>query len=271
MSTPLIKNLIDFGLSEKEARVYLALFELEVATVNEIAKKTGVNRSSAYVVLESLKKQGFVSTTGNEKVQKFAATTPEMLMRLAEERADKQNKMKEKIKNILPELKSMHKDTKHRPKVYIYEGEEAWKVGFYDVFDEQVKKGMKKFRVYEDLADLKINNEFNFFSSIGEDVKKKGAKMYLISPDTKESLWAVNEYRKHDSKDEFAIIPTNKFKKTTKSVLGLSIYEDKIEFFSRDLFMVIIESKEIADVMKNIFDLAWEESKRLGKLKDESR
>lgn len=34
----LVKQLIEFGLSEKEARVYLALLELEIAAVSETTK-----------------------------------------------------------------------------------------------------------------------------------------------------------------------------------------------------------------------------------------
>ena len=49
--------LKNFGLSEKEAKIYLALLELEAATVFETAKQSGINRSSAYVVLEALQKK----------------------------------------------------------------------------------------------------------------------------------------------------------------------------------------------------------------------
>ena len=57
MSELLIKKLVNYGLSDKEARIYLALLELEAATVFEAARQSGVNRSSAYVVLESLSRR----------------------------------------------------------------------------------------------------------------------------------------------------------------------------------------------------------------------
>ena len=55
--SPIYKTLISVGFSEKEAAVYLALLELEVAGVTEIAKKSNIKRSSTYVVLESLKQK----------------------------------------------------------------------------------------------------------------------------------------------------------------------------------------------------------------------
>ena len=101
----LIKDLIDFGLSEKEAEIYIALLELEVATVQEIAKKTGINRSSSYVVLESLKKKGLVGISEDKSIQQFFASSPEVLLRAASESAKKQSSMLERIENIVPELK----------------------------------------------------------------------------------------------------------------------------------------------------------------------
>lgn len=46
----LIKSLLEYGLTDREAVVYLSLLELEVASANEIAKNAGIKRSSAYVV-----------------------------------------------------------------------------------------------------------------------------------------------------------------------------------------------------------------------------
>jgi len=46
----------------------------------------------------------------------------------------------------------------------------------------------------------------------------------------------------------------------------MGIVGNSITFISpKDNFGIIIESKEIADMLKNGFDLAWEEAKRLNK------
>src|SRR5437879_6580616 len=93
----LIKQLVEFGLSEKEAKVYLALLELELASVSEIAKTAAINRSSTYVVLESLKKKGLVSTSEDKKVQKYIAISPDMLLVEAKEKSQKAEEIKHKI------------------------------------------------------------------------------------------------------------------------------------------------------------------------------
>ena len=83
----LVKHLTEFGLSEKEAKVYLALLELEVATATEIAKNSNIKRSSTYVVLESLKEKGLVGTTEEKRIQRFVASSPDFLLYQAQDYA----------------------------------------------------------------------------------------------------------------------------------------------------------------------------------------
>ena len=91
------KKLTDFGLSEKEAKIYLALLELEAATVSEAAKNSGINRSSAYVVLEALRKKGIVGISDDKKVRRYLAASPETLLRSAITSAQKQEEIKSGI------------------------------------------------------------------------------------------------------------------------------------------------------------------------------
>ena len=47
----------------------------------------------------------------------------------------------------------------------------------------------------------------------------------------------------------------------------INIYDNKIIFMSwQEKFSLIIESQELADAFKKIFDLSWQEAKRLDKL-----
>ncbi|MBI4087815.1 TrmB family transcriptional regulator, partial [Candidatus Kaiserbacteria bacterium] len=66
------KELEDLGLSEKEARVYLAALELGQNTAERIAKQASVNRSTTYVQLDSLMKMGLISTHEEDKKTLFA-------------------------------------------------------------------------------------------------------------------------------------------------------------------------------------------------------
>jgi hypothetical protein len=88
-----------------------------------------------------------------------------------------------------------------------------------------------------------------------------GLKMYAINPATKDMV----EFYKRvppPQNSEFHLIPESKFKFSS----DMAIYGDKVAFVSpEDNFGIIIESQEIADMLKNGFDLALKEAKRLGK------
>ena len=70
----------NFGLSEKEIAVYLALIELGPSSVREIAAKSKVNRGTSYDILKSLIALGIVSYYNKESKQYFIAEQPEKLL-----------------------------------------------------------------------------------------------------------------------------------------------------------------------------------------------
>jgi sugar-specific transcriptional regulator TrmB len=72
--------LAELGLAAKEADTYLAMLELGPASVQDIAKKAGINRTTTYVMIEGLKKHGLVSTFERGKKTLFSAENPEQLL-----------------------------------------------------------------------------------------------------------------------------------------------------------------------------------------------
>jgi hypothetical protein len=63
---------------------------------------------------------------------------------------------------------------------------------------------------------------------------------------------------------EFSLIPKEKFDFSS----DIALYGDKIALSSpNESFGIIIENKKIADMLKKVFDLAWQEAKRLARKK----
>lgn len=56
----LIATLEQFGIEEKQAKVYLATLELGQATVHELSEKSGIKRTSIYNFLEEMKNRGLL-------------------------------------------------------------------------------------------------------------------------------------------------------------------------------------------------------------------
>ncbi|MCU0680040.1 MAG: BlaI/MecI/CopY family transcriptional regulator [Planctomycetes bacterium] len=74
------KVLQDFGLSEKESRVYLALLQVGPAPVQKIADKSSLARSTIYEILNALIKRGLVNTYLKKRVKYFSPEEPEKLV-----------------------------------------------------------------------------------------------------------------------------------------------------------------------------------------------
>lgn len=247
-----VEELTRFGLSEKEARVYLALLELEVATANEAAKASGVNRSSTYVVLESLQKRGLVSVTAGGKVQKYIAAHPEQLARMAEHQAQKCVEAKEDIDRILPELTSLYTETKEKPKVRVFEGKE----GLVNAFEITLKSKEKLMRVVSSGTDIQRSLP-DYLPRYVQRRMELGIVMHGIHP-----FDEIAKYLKENvaHKDTIQLIPPEKW----TFMSDFAIYDDTVSFMlHKELITINVESKAIADGMKKIFDLAFEEAKRL--------
>lgn len=79
-------ELIEIGLTENEARTYLAALELGETTIVRISKKSGVKRTTTYLSVESLKEKGFLSELKKKKKIFFYAEDPRILQDKIEER-----------------------------------------------------------------------------------------------------------------------------------------------------------------------------------------
>jgi len=103
----LLKYLLDFGLSANEAKIYLAMLVLGNSTATAISELSEVNRSTCYVVLESLRKKDLVKIADNFSVRKYVASSPEILLYYAKALAKKQEFIRTGIESILPVLKAL--------------------------------------------------------------------------------------------------------------------------------------------------------------------
>jgi len=251
----LTKKLIDFGLSEKEAKVYLATLELEVASVNEISKQSGINRSSTYVVLEALKKRGLIGISDDKNIRKYIAASPDTLLHSAQSAAKKQEDIRSEIEGIVPELRALYKDVKHKPIVKIYQGKE----GLISSFEDTLHCKEKLMRVSSSPGDL----EKILPGYLLEYVKRRlqlGIKMYGIHPDDDLHRWYIKN--SPESSDKYVLISREKYKFSA----DIAIYDDKVGLMSAQNggISIGIQSKVIAEVMKSIFDLAYKEAARSG-------
>lgn len=247
----MIETLLKLGLSEKEAKVYLAALELGSAPASKIAQKSGLNRPTTYVILEKLSNQGLVTSYDKGKVQFFTAEDPEQLARLIREQERDLELRANELKEKLPELKALFGKT-DRPKVLVYDSVEAASEYFYN----KLKRGddiygftnldlIKKTAAYHEPPEADIRIKRNIRTNI----------IYTSSAGRDENENSEKELRKAK------YIPYESF--PFKSVITIAPTEGVV--FMRNPgnaidTMVVIENKDIAESLKAVFDLLWNQN-----------
>lgn len=250
------KDLINFGLTEKEAKIYLALLELEIATANDIAKVSGVKRSSAYVILEKMVTQGFVGLVETGSVQKYVASSPDMFLRIAQEKSDKTQRSLEEVKKMIPELRGLFAGTKQKPTFSIFEGMD----GLINAMEEMLinKDGVVR---YCTSCEFLMKSVPKYIEEHGSRRIASSISAYAIVPDTK---WSRALIECGPKLVKTAYLPVEKY----KFITDYSIFDDKVGYMfvqKNKLITAIIHSHEIAEVMKTTFDMAWEYAKIIGR------
>lgn len=109
------KELMEYGLSEKEAKLYLFCLKTGEATANRLIELSGLPRGTVYDILEKLKVKGLISSLIKEKTMYFRANDPDVLLKTLEEK-------KTSIKKVIPQLKSIQKSINQKLKIEVFEG-----------------------------------------------------------------------------------------------------------------------------------------------------
>ncbi|MEX1086973.1 MAG: helix-turn-helix domain-containing protein [Candidatus Paceibacterota bacterium] len=253
----LVSKLQLVGFSAKEARIYIVLLSLGSSPASACASKAGVNRSSAYVVLRSLEVKGFVKETGAQGRRHFKAVSPDVIFQRAHDVALQHQRNLEEVESILPALKGMNTEEDHSPTIEMYQGKEGVRTAI---------RGTRKCR--EKIIRL-ISSGERMHHILGEEfddsVKQRaqmGIKTRSIHPDNEFFRDIANRGLLFDM-DEDVFLSNNDF----SFPADVAIYDDTIRYISDQSggLVINVKSQKIADVMKELFDLAWNEAKRLQK------
>ena len=96
-----LNKLKDFGLNSYESKLWIALLSRGVSTAGELSDISNVPRSTAYDVLESLEKKGFIVVKVGKPIKYLAVPPREVVERVKKrvvEEADQKNRILTNLK-----------------------------------------------------------------------------------------------------------------------------------------------------------------------------
>ncbi|MFA6548017.1 MAG: helix-turn-helix domain-containing protein [Candidatus Magasanikbacteria bacterium] len=234
------KTLEEYGLSQKESLIYLALLQIGPSSVQKIAQKSDLPRSTVYEVLDDLTNKGFINRYLKRKIKYFSAQEPRHIIALAENKVNA-------IKNILPELEAISCVSLHRPSVRFYQGKKQMQMVLDEILDEA--KEALCFGIAEDL--LCVMGEYH-----DEFLKKRIKNKIPLRVILRDSPTARDRQRLGSQHLRDVKLMSNKYE-----FHGLTyVWKNKVAMFSlaNDFVAVVTESKELADIEKAKFNNLWD-------------
>ena len=238
------ERLLELGLSDKEAHVYLAMLELGPTGVNEIAMKADVNRSTTYALIESLKRRGLASMVQQDGKVIYTAESPKRLESLlSSEKAQLEDKER-KLEETIPYFMALFNAVEDKPQVRFFEGEE----GIATARDALMSV------TGEYLSFTAIDEGTMRMSKINEDQRLRMARRLrgklicsvkegCVLPAFDAKYWQVRQ------------IPYETFPFTGE----INIVGDKVAAYvvKNKPMAFLVESSEMSDLFRALFGSAW--------------
>ncbi len=241
-----IQDLLRIGLTDGEAKVYLALLELGSSTAGPIVKKSGVAYSNIYDVLQRLIEKGIVSYILKNKTKYFQAASPSNLNLYLEKKEKELQQQKESLKDILPKLKKMQ-DIKPQQEAEIFLGKKGLRTAYEKLYLDVTKKDEELF-FYVNQPDYFQQSELFYFSI--QDLLKVIPSRGISNRQYQKSAF-INQAPYISMRFVDFPIPGN-----------MEVCKDKLLLVSWNPVMgILIHSASIADNFRRYFEAVWKRAK----------
>ncbi len=165
------------GLSEAQAKTYLALVQHGVLSPAKIAEYTGETRTNTYAILEKLEKANLVKL-GDGKTKVYKASHPSALETIAEKKRRAAVRNEEILKASMSTLLDAFYAHSEQPEVKTFIGYE----GIKDIYRDVLRTGETVYL----LRTEKDKGMIDFIKGYRREMSKKGIKTIALAPDTPE-------------------------------------------------------------------------------------
>jgi HTH-type transcriptional regulator, sugar sensing transcriptional regulator len=257
----LSKLRLYFSLNLYEVKIWTALLSRGVSTAGELSDIANVPRSRSYDVLESLEKKGFVVMKFGKPIKYLAVPPVEVVERVKKNMkldADKKVKRLDELKGteVLQELKQLHSQGIELVEPSDLSGSLRGRHNLYNHLELTIKGAEKSVTIMTTAQGLM--RKIEGLKPVFEKVKKRGVKIRIAAPLTKECTNAVKdisgvaEIKHTNAKARFVVIDGKE--------LTFMVLEDKEVHPTYDVG-IWVNTPFFASALENLFDLAWKDMK----------
>ncbi len=250
-----------FGLNLYEVKIWAALLSRGVSTAGELSDIANVPRSRSYDVLESLEKKGFVVMKLGKPIKYIAIPPTEVVERVKKnmkQEADNKIKRLDALKDtdILQELQTLHTQGVELVEPSDLSGSLKGRHNLYNHIELTIRNAEKEVVIMTTTQGLVRKVEG--LKPTMEALKKRGVKIRIAAPITKEAMGAVKdisdvaEVRDTPKKARFVIVDGKE--------LIFMVLDDNEVHPTYDVG-IWVNTPFFATALQELFDLAWKEMK----------
>ncbi|MFH0929234.1 MAG: helix-turn-helix domain-containing protein [Candidatus Aenigmatarchaeota archaeon] len=172
MNEKLLNDLIEFGLTEYEAKVYLKLVTRGPLTTSEISKLAKIPQTKVYEIIKKLSMRTIIEESSENGHKKFKSVGPEhAINKIIANREDEVNNMKSIGREILKQIEEKTIPFDGKKGIWLSEGKRE--------FLEKSSLMIKRSKKYA----YGITREFSRISDLDEEIlsaSKRGVKVKLL-------------------------------------------------------------------------------------------
>ncbi len=236
------------GLREAEVAVFTALVGRGGQPATRIAKLCGRSRNTVRGILDKLVHDGYVVRSRRANSHLYAIESVQGITKVLRTKFQiLQNDCVERLKVVQKYAKAIElRESSVRPSITFYDGPD----GLIKVYEDTLSSG----ETIRSWGSFDANQDAipSYFSSYYKRRAKKGIRIRSIHPNTPLTRKRIKKDRS-ELRDSVLVDP-----KRFNIQPEIQIYDHKVNIVSwKDELGIIIESKEIAHAMKQIFDLCF--------------
>jgi len=246
-----------FSLNLYEVKIWTALLSRGVSTAGELSDIADVPRSRSYDVLESLEKKGFVVMKIGKPIKYIAVAPKEVVERVKKNmRTDSEEKVKrlDKLKGteVLNELNNLHTQGVELIEPADLSASLRGRHNLYNHLELMIRGAENSVTLMTTSQGLMRKVEG--LKPTFEKLKKKGVKIRIAAPITKECASAVKdissvaEIKNTNSKARFCIIDGKE--------IVFMVLDDKEVHPTYDVG-IWVNTPFFAKALEGLFDLSW--------------
>lgn len=256
-----------FSLNLYEVKVWAALLSRGVSTAGELSDIANVPRSRSYDVLESLEKKGFVIMKLGKPIKYIAVPPSEVIERVKKnmkKEADDRVLRLDELKNteILNELNTLHTQGVELVEPADLSGSLRGRHNLYNHLELTLKNAEENIIMMTTSQGL--IRKVEGLKPVLEQVKKRGVKIRIAAPLTKETRQAVKdistvaEIRHTNSKARFTIVDG-------KEIIFMVLDDEQVHP-TYDIG-IWVNTPFFANALEELFDIAWKSMKPMKDIK----